>query len=561
MSLNIKYAEKLEKITHLISNSESIENLVANSQTIIEKIIIVELSGIFLYDKKSNKLKLMSYRGFTKAESILAEKTALERHPGWVCKNKKPILIKDTLTEKNIITTDSRRRWQTRSRVCIPILTKDECIGIITLSSAKPNRFNDSHVSILNFVAILFSNVYLNLLFKKDQEDKQEKLLNYIEEIKKTKKLQERFLANLSHEIRTPLNTIIGISNILKQSPYVKKEKDSIKILSISAENLKGLINDILDFSKIEANELKLEMDTVSIKEMIENAIFSFKEKINLKNLEIKSIYDSKLNLLQSDKIKLNQVILNILSNAIKFTENGKISLSVKVLKDTINTQKIAIVIKDTGIGITKEKIGIIFEPFQQEDITITRKYGGTGLGLSLSKNIINLLGGELDVKSTKNKGSAFKIEIELKKATNITKNKKVLPKKEIPDLLNQNPHILLVEDDDLNIFLIKKLSNLWGTKIDIAKNGKKAIEVLQKKSFDLILMDVQMPVMDGFKATNYIRENLKLHTPIIGLTANAVKTDQQKCLNAGMTEYITKPFDADNLKQKISELISKTKK
>ena len=561
MSINIKYAEKLEKITQLISNSDSLENLVANSQTIIEKIILVELSGIFLYDKKSNKLKLMSYRGFTKAESILAEKTALERHPGWVCKNKKPILIKDTLIEKNIITTDSRRRWQTRSRVCIPILTKDECIGIITLSSAKPNRFNDSHVSILNFVAILFSNVYLNLLFKKDQEDKQEKLLNYIEEIKKTKKLQERFLANLSHEIRTPLNTIIGISNILKQSPDVKKEKDSIKILSISAENLKGLINDILDFSKIEANELKLEMDTVSIKEMIENAIFSFKEKINLKNLEIKSIYDSKLNLLQSDKIKLNQVILNILSNAIKFTENGKISLSVKVLKDTINTQKIAIVIKDTGIGITKEKIGIIFEPFQQEDITITRKYGGTGLGLSLSKNIINLLGGELDVKSTKNKGSAFKIEIELKKATNITKNKKVLPKKEIPDVLNQNPHILLVEDDDLNIFLIKKLSNLWGTKIDIAKNGKKAIEVLQKKSFDLILMDVQMPVMDGFKATKYIRENLKLHTPIIGLTANAVKTDQQKCLNAGMTEYITKPFDADNLKQKISELISKTKK
>ena len=561
MSINIKYAEKLEKITQLISNSDSLENLVANSQTIIEKIILVELSGIFLYDKKSNKLKLMSYRGFTKAESILAEKTALERHPGWVCKNKKPILIKDTLIEKNIITTDSRRRWQTRSRVCIPILTKDECIGIITLSSAKPNSFNDSHVSILNFVAILFSNVYLNLLFKKDQEEKQEKLLNYIEEIKKTKKLQERFLANLSHEIRTPLNTIIGISNILKQSPYVKKEKDSIKILSISAENLKGLINDILDFSKIEANELKLEMDTVSIKEMIENAIFSFKEKINLKNLEIKSIYDSKLNLLQSDKIKLNQVILNILSNAIKFTENGKISLSVKVLKDTTNTQKIAIVIKDTGIGITKEKIGIIFEPFQQEDITITRKYGGTGLGLSLSKNIINLLGGELDVKSTKNKGSAFKIEIELKKATNITKNKKVLPKKEIPDLLNQNPHILLVEDDDLNIFLIKKLSNLWGTKIDIAKNGKKAIEVLQKKSFDLILMDVQMPVMDGFKATKYIRENLKLHTPIIGLTANAVKTDQQKCLNAGMTEYITKPFDADNLKQKISELISKTKK
>ena len=561
MSINIKYAEKLEKITQLISNSDSLENLVANSQTIIEKIIIVELSGIFLYDKKSNKLKLMSYRGFTKAESILAEKTALERHPGWVCKNKKPILIKDTLTEKNIITTDSRRRWQTRSRVCIPILTKDECIGIITLSSAKPNSFNDSHVSILNFVAILFSNVYLNLLFKKDQEEKQEKLLNYIEEIKKTKKLQERFLANLSHEIRTPLNTIIGISNILKQSPYVKKEKDSIKILSISAENLKGLINDILDFSKIEANELKLEMDTVSIKEMIENAIFSFKEKINLKNLEIKSIYDSKLNLLQSDKIKLNQVILNILSNAIKFTENGTISLSVKVLKDTTKTQKIEIVIKDTGIGITKEKIGIIFEPFQQEDITITRKYGGTGLGLSLSKNIINLLGGELDVKSTKNKGSAFKIEIELKKATNITKNKKVLPKKEIPDVLNQNPHILLVEDDDLNIFLIKKLSNLWGTKIDIAKNGKKAIEVLQKKSFDLILMDVQMPVMDGFKATKYIRENLKLHTPIIGLTANAVKTDQQKCLNAGMTEYITKPFDADNLKQKISDLISKTKK
>jgi len=556
MSINIKYAEKLEKITQLISNSDSLENLVANSQTIIEKIILVELSGIFLYDKKSNKLKLMSYRGFTKAESILAEKSALERHPGWVCKNKKPILIKDTLIEKNIITTDSKRRWKTRSRVCIPILTKQECIGIITLSSAKPNKFNNYHVSILNFVALLFSNVYLNLVFKKDQEEKQEKLLKYIEEIKKTKKLQERFLANLSHEIRTPLNTIIGISNILKLSPHVKKEQDSIKILSISSENLNGLINDILDFSKIEANELKLEMETVSVKEMIENAIFSFKEKINIKNLEVNSIYDSKLNLLQSDKIKLNQVILNILSNAIKFTENGKISLSVDVLKDTTNTQKIAIVVKDTGIGITKEKIGIIFEPFQQEDNKITRKYGGTGLGLSLSKNIINLLGGELDVKSTKNKGSEFKIEIELKKATNITKKKNLLPKNEITDVLSQNRNILLVEDDDLNIFLIKKLSILWGINVEIAKNGKKAIEILKTKTFDLILMDVQMPLMDGLKATKYIRENLKIVTPIIGLTANAVKSDKQKCLNAGMTAYITKPFDADYLKQKMIDLI-----
>jgi signal transduction histidine kinase/ActR/RegA family two-component response regulator len=561
MSINIKYAEKLEKITHLISNSDSIASLVTNTQTILENLLIVELSGLFIYDKKSNKLKLMSYRGFTKAESMLAEKTAMERHPGWVYKNKKTILIKDTLIEKNIITSDSKRRWTTRSIVCIPILTKDECIGIITLSSAQPNKFNTIHVSILNFVALLFSNVYLNLLFKKDQEEKQEKLLNTIEEIKKTKKLQERFLANLSHEIRTPLNTIIGISTILKQSPYVKKERDSIKILSLSAENLKGLINDILDFSKIEANEVKLEMDTISIKELIENALFSFKEKINIKNLEVKSIYDSKLNLLLSDKIKLNQVILNILSNAIKFTAKGTISLSVKVLKDSINTQKIAIVIKDTGIGITKEKLGIIFEPFQQEDTTITRKYGGTGLGLSLSKNIINLLGGELDVKSTKNKGSSFKIEIELKKASTPSKKINVLPKKEIPDLIKQNPHILLVEDDDLNIFLIEKLSILWGITIEIAKNGKKAIEILKIKTFDLILMDVQMPLMDGVKATKFIRENLKLTIPIIGLTANAVKSDQQKCLNAGMTAYVTKPFDADKLKQKISDLILESKK
>ena len=173
-----------------------------------------------------------------------------------------------------------------------------------------------------------------------------------------------------------------------------------------------------------------------------------------------------------------------------------------------------------------------------------------------ISNNIINLLGGELDVKSTKNKGSEFKIEIELKKATNITKKKNLLPKNEITDVLSQNRNILLVEDDDLNIFLIKKLSILWGINVEIAKNGKKAIEILKTKTFDLILMDVQMPLMDGLKATKYIRENLKIVTPIIGLTANAVKSDKQKCLNAGMTAYITKPFDADYLKQKMIDLI-----
>ncbi len=557
MSISKKYYEKLDKISHLISNSYSVENLVSNSQTIIENVIEVELVGLYLYNKKSRKLKIMSYKGFTKTESIIAEQSAMKRHPGWVYKHKKAIIIKDTLKEKNKLSIDSNRSFKTRSRVCIPIIAADECVGVITLCSAKPNRFNNTHISILNFVALLFSNVYLNLLFKKDQEDKQEKLLKYIEEIKKRKQLQERFLANLSHEIRTPLNTIIGISNLLKQSPYVKKEQDSIKILGLSAENLKGLINDILDFSKIEAHEINIVPETLSIKELIENAIFSFKEKISIKNLKVSSNYSEKLSLLITDKIKLNQVIINLISNAIKFTHNGSISISVNVIKNTSQSQKIAIAIKDTGIGITKEKINVIFDAFQQEDTSITRKYGGTGLGLSLSKKIVNLLGGELHVKSTKSKGSTFTIEIELKKSHEIDKNEKAVSKKQIKNEFTTPPNILLVEDDDLNIFLIQKLSDLWGINIDIAKNGKKAIEIINTKTFDLILMDVQMPVMDGIKATKYIRKNLKLQTPIIGLTANAVKSNQQKCLNAGMTKYISKPFDADNLKQKIKELVS----
>ncbi len=551
MSLTIKYAKRLEKIAIAISSSETIEELGQNAQSIIESIIKVEVAGLFLYNEEKNNLLLMTHRGFTKAERILSESTAMKRHPGWVFQNQKSILINDATQEKNYNNKDSKRRFITRSRAFVPIIAQDKCIGTIGLSSKNAYHFNDFHLAILNFVAHLFGNVYLNLNHKKEQEEIRLKLLASIDEIKKSKELRERFLNNLSHEIRTPLNTIIGVTDIIKQKKLLKEEQELIKILSISSDNLKGLINDILDYSKIEANEIILEKTTFSIKELVDNAVYSFKEKIAEKGITIEAHYDKGISSYDSDRTRINQIILNLLSNAVKFTPKGLIKIEVKILKNKPTSQHIAIEVSDTGIGIAKKKLDRIFEPFHQADNSTTRLYGGTGLGLNLTKELVRLLGGIITVKSNKHKGSSFKVELELPK--HLTKDKAIRSKKVAKlSTLKSKPMILVVEDDEFNLFLITKLLGSWHFEFKTANNGKKALEMIKKHAFDLIIMDLQMPVMDGLTATKTIRDQFKLPTPIIGLTANALKEDKERCLQSGMNDYVTKPFNSAHLRDKI---------
>jgi len=354
----------------------------------------------------------------------------------------------------------------------------------------------------------------------------------------------------MSHEIRTPINSVIGFTNLLQKTALSEDQKQFVNMIQSASENLLTIINDILDISKIEAGMLRIEKNPFSLRGLSNSIETMFYHKAREKNLSF-SIYiqENIPDTLTGDAVRLTQILVNLISNAIKFTQKGGITINITSISQTGESARLRFSVKDSGIGISPDKLEAVFERFQQGETDTTRKYGGTGLGLSIVKNLVQLQGGDISVNSEPGKGTEFIFEIEYSLLPVTESIPTVLPDKiDIGPGAFPDAKILVVEDNAMNQLLIKYTFQSWKMNFELADNGAKAIEWLQRDKFDLILLDIQMPLMDGYATSQAIRKELKSDIPIIAMTAHALAGEREKCLSYGMNDYISKPIHEKEL-------------
>lgn len=371
-------------------------------------------------------------------------------------------------------------------------------------------------------------------------------------------KAKQQFLSNMSHEIRTPMNAIIGFTKVLLKTELSGKQKEYLSAIKLSGDALIVLINDILDLAKVDAGKMIFEKIPFRLEKSINAMLHLFEPKIHEKNLVLVKEIDKNIpRVLSGDPVRLHQIIMNLLSNAVKFTSKGKIIVTVKMVHEDPEKVTLEFSVRDTGIGITNEKIIKIFENFQQASSDTARLYGGTGLGLAIVKQLVENQKGKIEVKSKEGKGSTFSFKLDFQKTT-------ALPEEEVEvvylDRRLEGVKILVVEDIALNQLLMKTLLDDFGFESDIVGNGRLAVEKLQTNAYDIVLMDLQMPEMNGFEATESIRNTLKLNVPIIALTADVTTVDLSKCKAVGMDDYIAKPVDERMLYTKMIGFLKRNK-
>ncbi len=432
------------------------------------------------------------------------------------------------------------------------VLHKDSKNSKLMIFLQRSERFS-SQISI---VLELFCTSIKKILETKNNEFKNRQLQNEKAILEESNKLKSMFLATISHEIRTPMNGILGIVQMLKDTPLNNQQTEMLGTITNSSDDLLKILNDILDYSLLETGKVELDEVDFNVIESVEEVVKLSSATAQLKGLSITTLFDNATPIvLKGDVARIKQILINLLNNAIKFTQVGEVNVIVECEKTAISLYQVNIIVKDTGIGISKRVLKNIFQPFTQADNSMSRTFGGTGLGLAISANLIKALNGTISVESEEQKGTAFHLSLPIKAAQNL-KNPRVQksPKNELANTINLNHKILVVEDIRINQTIVKMMLSKLGFECDVAVNGLEALAALNSLEYSIIFMDLQMPEMDGLTATKEIVKRYGQARPIIvAMTANVLKADRENCAAVGMDDFIPKPLLITELERTLS--------
>ncbi len=439
----------------------------------------------------------------------------------------------------------------------------NQLLAMKELRVADELHLKDGRIFERDYIPIYHNHKYLGHLWQyrdmTESKQVQQKLMEARREAEEAREAEKQFLAHMSHEIRTPLNAIIGMLDLLMGTELSDEQKEYLEIQKSATDILSGLINDVLDIAKIESGKMEVVTKKLDLNSILENVRKTFHYQLNGKNVDLMVRTLPELDYyLMSDPILLNQVLFNLMGNAVKFTEEGQIRFETSIVHEEEEALTLRFEIRDTGIGIAEEKLTSIFDKFRQGDEQVSLRYGGTGLGLAITKRIVDLLGGQIVVESTLGEGSTFLVTLRFQKShEKIHKQSAVEVSRHLSQRINDKK-ILVAEDNVMNTFYLKRILEKIPLAADFTVNGKEAVDKANEQAYDLILMDVRMPEMNGLQATKLIRREgcLNRDTPILALTASTLKEQIDEALSTGMTDYLPKPFTSRQLLLKLQELL-----